>query len=148
MVDWTDNYYALAFPGTVGGGPGAVDTLVLTVTVTGGDTSSNPVKAAADKAAYDAEDANDKERHKRFSDIVQNYMRHGIVVGIESDGDQTITLKYEQGSMFVDGTVGRPDWLNKVERANAFEIGAEYVADNDYNVTGIAVTINGASQSS
>jgi hypothetical protein len=147
MVDWTDNYTALAFPGKVGGGPAAVDTIALTVTATGG-TSTNPVKAAADLEAYFAEDADDKQRHERFSDIVQFFMQYGIVVGVASDGDQVITLEFEQGGMFADSTEGRPDWLNKVDRDNAYNLGLAYVANNDYNVSAIAVTINGVTQDS
>ena len=147
MTDWTDNYTALVYPGAVGGGPAAGDELELTVTVTGGNTSSNPVKAAADYNAYDAEDADDKERHARFSDIVMFFKQYGQPVSIASDGDQVITLKFEQDGFWADSTVGDPAWLNKVRRSNAFELAAAYVADNDYNVSGIAVKVNGVTQS-
>lgn len=148
MVDWIDNYVARAFPGSVGGGPAAVDTVALTVTAAGHNTATNPVKAAADMEAYFAEDADDKERHDRFSDIVQYFQQYAQPVSIESDGDQVITLKFEQGGMFADSAVGDPDWLNKQRRNNAYELAQAYLANDAYGVTAISVTINGVSQTS
>lgn len=147
MVDWTDKYEALVFPGKVGGGPAAVDTVELTITATGG-TSTNPVKAAADLEAYFAEDADDQARHKRFSDIVQYFQQYAQPVEITSDGDQVITLGFEQGGMWADSTVGDPDYMNKVRRDNAYELAQAYVASNSHTVSVIAVKVNGVTQSS
>lgn len=148
MVDWTDKYVARAFPGKVGGGPAVVDTVELTVTAAGSPTATNPVKAAADLKAYFAEDADDKARHDRFSDIVTFFMQHGIVTEVASDGDTKITLGFEQGGMWADSDVGEPLWLNKVRRDNAYELAQKYVASDSHGVTAISVTINGVAQSS
>jgi hypothetical protein len=145
-MDWTDRYSALAFPGSVGGGPAAGDTLALTVTATGA-TSANPVKAAADMKAFHALEAAgdaDAERHERFSDIVLFFRRYGQPVVIESNGNNVITLRFEQNGFWSASQNGRPAWINKIDAATAAEVAAEYVAENDHNVTAIAVTVNGA----
>jgi hypothetical protein len=148
MVDWIDNYKALAFPGAVGGGPAAGDTLVLTVTAAGDPTATNPVKAAADLAAYFAEDADDKARHERFSDIVQYFQQYAQAVSIASDGDQAITLKYEQDGLWADSTVGDPQFMTKTRRSNAYELAQAYVGSDAHGVTAITVTLNGVAQNS
>lgn len=148
MVDWIDNYVALAFPKAVGGGPAAVDTVELTVAASGHATEDNCVKAAADLEAYFAEDAADQERHRRFSDIVTFFQQYAQPVSVESDGDHVITMKFEQGGMWADSTVGDPDWLNKVQRSNAYELAQAYVAADSYGVSAITVKVNGVTQSS
>lgn len=139
-------YEYLAFPHEKGG-PGPYDTLVLVVTATGTDGSTTPVKAAADMAAYDAEDANDVLRHKRFSDIVLFFSRYGTPISIASDGDQTITLKYEHQYIHGNNSEGKAPWFTPGHRPNAYDIAAEYVAANDHSVTGMTTTVNGVLQS-
>jgi len=146
MVNWIDKYVALAFPGSVGGGPAAGDSVELTVTAAGHATATNPVKAAASLEAYFAEDEADQERHRRFSDIVQYFHQYAQPASIESNGDQVITLKFEQDGLWADSTVGRPEWLNKVERKNAYELAQAYLAEDSYGVTAITVKVNGVAQ--
>jgi len=148
MVDWIDNYVALAFPGSVGGGPAVVDTVELTVTAAGDATATNPVKAAADLEAYFAEDAADQARHKRFSDIVVYFQQYAQPISITSDGDTIITLGFEQGGMWADSTVGDPGYVTKTNRSNAYELAQAYLAADTHGVTAISVKLNGVTQSS
>lgn len=138
-------YENLVFPTEVGG-PGPLDTLVLVVTATG-TASSNPVKAAADLAAFNAEDSDDQVRHRRFSDIVESFSRYATPVSIESDGDQTITLKYESAGIHGDNTEGKPAWFIPGHRPNAYDVAVEVIAARA-DVTGLTTTVNGVSQSS
>lgn len=135
------------FPTQVGGGPGNVSTVVLTVTATGA-TSTNPCKSLPNAAAYYAASAADKARHDRWSDIVMYFHRNANPVGIEATANNVITLHFEQENMFDDTTLGTPGWYTASgnPRPNAFDIAQEYVADNDHTVTVITVTVDGTAQ--
>lgn len=133
-------YKNLVFPQTVGG-PGPYDTVVLTIT---GAT----VTPLADVVAYNVGDSTVKGYHDAFSDIVMFFERYGEPVSVAGTSS-TITLQFERRGMFVDSALGKaPFFYSSAARANAFEIGAAYVASNSYSVSGIAVTVNGVSQTS
>lgn len=139
-------YYANVYPKDIGG-MGPFDTVALTVTVTGGSTSSTPCLAQADIAAFNAASANDQERHRRYSDIVSFFSQYGQPVSNASDGDNLITLKYESKGMFVNSTLGKPGWFAYGHRPNAYDLCATYVANDSFNVSAMTVTINGSAQS-
>lgn len=141
-------YVPLNFPRTTGGGPGTVETVVLTVGASGSAQSSNPVTPVADRAAYYAASAANKDRHSRWSDIVRYMSQYGTPVYTAGTGT-TITLGFEYRDMFEDSSKGKPGWFNAAAaRKNAYELAQAYVADNDYDVDSISVTIDGVSQSS
>ncbi len=142
------DYLPLVFPHTAGGGPGVVETVVLTVGASGSTTSSNPVTSVADRAAYYAATTANKTRHARFADVVRYMSQYGTPVYVASTGT-TVTLGFEQRDMFEDSAKGKPGWFNAAApRKNMYELAQAYVAANDFEVDSISVTIDGVSQSS
>lgn len=142
------DYLPLVFPHTAGGGPGTVETIVLTVGASGSATSSNPVTSVADRAAYYAASAANKARHARFADIVRAASVYGTPVYVASTGT-TITLGFEQRDMFEDSSKGKPGWFNAAAaRSNMYELMQAYVASNAHEVDSISVTIDGNAQNS
>lgn len=142
------DYVPLNFPHISGGGPGVVETVVLTVGASGSGSDSNPTISVADRAAYYAATTANKERHARFSDIVRHMSQYGTPVSVAS-GNSTITLGFEMRDMFEDSSKGKPGWFNAAAaRLNAYELAQAYVASNSYYVNSISVTIDGVSQSS
>lgn len=142
------DYLPLVFPHTAGGGPGVVETVVLTVSASGSGSDSNPTISVADRAAYYAATTANKQRHARFADIVRYMSQYGTPVYVTS-GNSTITLGFEQKDMFEDSAKGKPGWFNAAAaRKNMYELAQAYVAANDFFVDSISVTIDGVSQSS
>jgi len=130
-------YKNLVFPHKVGGPLDEMTKLVLVVTE---GATVNPVKAAADLEAYNAEDAADQARHELFSEVVEFFSRYGAPVWLESDGDQTITMYFERAGLFDNATLGKPDDFSYGHRANAYDIGVELVANT--SVTAITTTVD------
>lgn len=142
------DYLPLVFPHTSGGGPGTLETVVLTVTASGSGSDSNPTTSVASRDLYYAATTANKERHARFSDLVRHMSQYGTPVYVASTGT-TVTLGYEQRDMFEDSSKGKPGWFNAAAaRSNAYELAQAYVASNSYYVSAITVTIDGVSQSS
>ncbi len=138
------SYNAIVFPG-VTGGPGVKDTMAITVTA---GATSNPIKSQATRAAYNAASSDDKALHNRFSDVVQFITQYANPVSISTNGNNVITLGFEQAGLFNNAGIGRPGNFteNGNPRANAFDLAAAYVAANDHGVTVMTITINGVAQ--
>lgn len=140
------DYVPLNFPHVVGGGPGVVETVVLTVAASGSATASNPVTPVADRAAYYAASTANKARHARFSDIVRAASVYGTPVSVAATGT-TITLGFEYRDMFEDSSKGKPGWFNAASpRSTMYELMQAYVASNSYEVDSISLTIDGVAQ--
>lgn len=136
------DYKSLAFPMTVGGGPGVVHKVALTV-VAGAETT--PVAAVANKQAYFAADTTNKAKHDRFSTVATHLMTYGILVGLESDGD-VVTASFEQSGLHTDSTIGLPGYVTKVQRPNAYELAQTLIGRN--GITAVTVAVDGAAQTS
>lgn len=130
------------FPHSVGG-PGPIETVVLTVTAAGAPAAVNPVKAQTDLAAYNAASALDIERHDRFSDIVEFFSRYSTPISVASDGDTVITLTFEHDTLHSNKSEGQPKWFDRGHRDNLFDMMAEYVANDAHGVTAITGTVDG-----
>ena len=142
-------YKALVFPHTTGGGPGVAETVELTITANDGTAITTPVAAVDNFAGYYDADAAGKAAHERFSAIVESFSRaYGFAIEVASDGDDVITLKYENPALHSDSSLGKPGWDEGSERPNAYELAQVFVGDNDVDVTAIAVTVNGVAQTS
>lgn len=135
-------YVNRVFPHQVGG-PGPIETVVLTVTAAGSPSATNPVLAQTDLAAYNAATDLNKARHDRFSDIVEFFSRYSTPISVASDGDQTITLTYEHDTLHKNKTEGTPKWFDRGHRDNLFDMMAEYVANDSHGVTAITGTCDG-----
>ena len=142
-----DDYKPLSFPGSVGGGPGPVEVVALTVAASGSATASGPVTAVANRAAYYAASDANKQRHARFSDVVRHRSQYGMPVKVESTSSTVITLHFEIRDMFEDSSLGKPGWFTAAAaRKTAYELAQAYVASNAYEVDSISVTIDGNAQ--
>lgn len=138
-------YKALVYPYVAGGGPGAKETVALTVTATG-SASSNPVVLQANAAAYTAASADDKTRHERATDIVRFFSQYGTPVEVSS-ATNVLTMKFEVADLFEDSARGKPGYFNgPAARPTAYELAQAYVAANSFTVSAMTVTIDGVAQ--
>lgn len=137
------DYKSLAFPMTVGGGPGVVHTVELTITA---DVETTPVAAVANKQLYFAANSGNKAKHDRFSTVATHLMTYGILVGLASDGDTKVTASFEQSGLHTDSTIGLPGYVTKVQRPNAYELAQTLIGRND--ISAVTVKVDGVTQSS
>lgn len=143
-------YKNLVFPHYVGG-PGPVDTVVLTVTASGSSTDSNECLTQTDIVAYNAASASDKLRHERFSSVVSFLTQYGKPISIDAVTNNTITMRFERKGLFENSTLGKPGWFSYGHRPNMYDLCATYAAAESgapHYVSGITITINGSAQSS